>query len=387
MKKNGKKIIILILAIVCLILTINIINNFNLYTMRYGIKNINTNQKIVSNKYYLISSDNLYNKDKYIKAYKMGLFGINDEAVYIDLEGNEYDVKDSVVNNYIQDFVEENKYNVYIKEENEKYGLVDINGNQILPYNFEDITIINENFFIVSINDEEFLWNNHNENLGKIFVTKLLENNQIRLNKVNDLNYDEIMNVDEDFIIFCNKMAIKKDDVFLIFDESGRKVTDNEYSKFNIISQEGSKEEIASVTQDGKNLLLDKDLNVIYEYDIDEVIKYNNRLLIIQNNDKKGVAKLDNTKILDTRYDDVIIYDNYILTRNGKQYYIFNYNGNLLFETDDVSLVLSDGENFIYKGYDNVLVLFYSGIMFISLIIIAVSIKYMLFDKNQKEKQ
>ena len=387
MKKNGKKIIILILAIVCLILTINIINNFNLYTMRYGIKNINTNQKIVSNKYYLISSDNLYNKDKYIKAYKMGLFGINDEAVYIDLEGNEYDVKDSVVNNYIQDFVEENKYNVYVKEENEKYGLVDINENQILPYNFEDITIINENFFIVSINDEEFLWNNHNENLGKIFVTKLLENNQIRLNKVNDLNYDEIMNVDEDFIIFGNKMAIKKDNVFLIFDESGRKVTDNEYSKFNIISQEGSKEEIASVTQDGKNLLLDKDLNVIYEYDIDEVIRYNNRLLIIQNNDKKGVAKLDNTKILDTRYDDVIIYDNYILTRNGKQYYIFNYNGNLLFETDDVSLVLSDGENFIYKGYDNVLVLFYSGIMFISLIIIAVSIKYMLFDKNQKEKQ
>ena len=386
MKKNGKKIIILILAIVCLILTINIINNFNLYTMRYGIKNINTNQKIVSNKYYLISSDNLYNKDKYIKAYKMGLFGINDEAVYIDLEGNEYDVKDSVVNNYIQDFVEENKYNVYVKEENEKYGLVDINENQILPYNFEDITIINENFFIVSINDEEFLWNNHNENLGKIFVTKLLENNQIRLNKVNDLNYDEIMNVDEDFIIFGNKMAIKKDNVFLIFDESGRKVTDNEYSKFNIISQEGSKEEIASVTQDGKNLLLDKDLNVIYEYDIDEVIRYNNRLLIIQNNDKKGVAKLDNTKILDTRYDDVIIYDNYILTRNGKQYYIFNYNGNLLFETDDVSLVLSDGENFIYKGYDNALVLFYSSIMFISLIIIAVSIKYILFNKDQKEK-
>ena len=386
MKKNGKKIIILILAIVCLILTINIINNFNLYTMRYGIKNINTNQKIVSNKYYLISSDNLYNKDKYIKAYKMGLFGINDEAVYIDLEGNEYDVKDSVVNNYIQDFVEENKYNVYVKEENEKYGLVDINENQILPYNFEDITIINENFFIVSINDEEFLWNNHNENLGKIFVTKLLENNQIRLNKVNDLNYDEIMNVDEDFIIFGNKMAIKKDNVFLIFDESGRKVTDNEYSKFNIISQEGSKEEIASVTQDGKNLLLDKDLSVIYEYDIDEVIKYNNRLLIIQNNDKKGVAKLDNTKILDTRYDDVIIYDNYILTRNGKQYYIFNYNGNLLFETDDVSLVLSDGENFIYKGYDNALVLFYSSIMFISLIIIAVSIKYILFNKDQKEK-
>lgn len=386
MKKNGKKIIILILAIVCLILTINIINNFNLYTMRYGIKNINTNQKIVSNKYYLISSDNLYNKDKYIKAYKMGLFGINDEAVYIDLEGNEYDVKDSVVNNYIQDFVEENKYNVYVKEENEKYGLVDINENQILPYNFEDITIINENFFIVSINDEEFLWNNHNENLGKIFVTKLLENNQIRLNKVNDLNYDEIMNVDEDFIIFGNKMAIKKDDVFLIFDESGRKVTDNEYSKFNIISQEGSKEEIASVTQDGKNLLLDKDLNVIYEYDIDEVIRYNNRLLIIQNNDKKGVAKSDNTKILDTRYDDVIIYDNYILTRNSNQYYVFNYNGNLFFETNDISLTISDGENFIYKGYDNALVLFYSSIMFISLIIIAVSIKYILFNKDQKEK-
>ena len=368
MKKFVKKIMFIIIIIICLVININIIYNFNIYTLRYGIRNI-SGKEVVSNKYYLISSEDIYNKEKYISAGKMDLFGINSKTVYIDLYGNEYSLKDKLESKQKNNLTEDNKYDISIIVEGEKVGLVDKSGNQILPCVFEDITIINKNFFIVSIDGELFLWNDDKDNLGKIIVTDLGKSNQIKLNKVNDLNFDRIMSIDDDFIIFGNKIAIKNNNKFIIFDERGRKINNSEYNEFSIISQANSKEEVAAVTKNGKQLLLDKNLHVIYKYDTYEVNKYNNGLLVVQNNGKQGVVKLDNKKIIELQYNDIIINNNYILASNDNKYYIFDYNGKLLFETNDILLTMSDGENFLYKEYDTILVMIYSSIMLISFII------------------
>ena len=221
----------------------------------------------------------------------------------------------------------------------------------------------------------------------KIIIKELGKSNQIKLNKVNDLNFDRIMSIDDDFIIFGNKIAIKNNNKFIIFDERGRKINNSEYNEFSIISQENSKEEVAAVTKNGKQLLLDKNLHIIYKYDTYEVNKYNNELLVVQNNGKQGVVKLDNKKIIDLQYNDIIINNNYILASNDNKYYIFDYNGKLLFETNDILLTMSDGENFLYKEYDTILVIIYSSIMLITFIIIALSVKYVLFNKKQIEKE
>ena len=376
----------IIIIIICVVININIIYNFNIYTLRYGIMDI-SGKEVVSNKYYIISGEDIYNKEKYIRAGKMDLFGINPKTVYVDLYGNEYSIKDNLESKQKNNLTEDNKYDISIIVEDEKVGLVDKSGNQILPCIFEDITIINKNFFIVSIDGELFLWNDDNDNLGKIIIKELGKSNQIKLNKVNDLNFDRIMSIDDDFIIFGNKIAIKNNNKFIIFDERGRKINNSEYNEFSIISQENSKEEVAAVTKNGKQLLLDKNLHIIYKYDTYEVNKYNNELLVVQNNGKQGVVKLDNKKIIDLQYNDIIINNNYILASNDNKYYIFDYNGKLLFETNDILLTMSDGENFLYKEYDTILVIIYSSIMLITFIIIALSVKYVLFNKKQIEKE
>jgi len=386
MKKFVKKTMFIIIIIICVVININIIYNFNIYTLRYGIMDI-SGKEVVSNKYYIISGEDIYNKEKYIRAGKMDLFGINPKTVYVDLYGNEYSIKDNLESKQKNNLTEDNKYDISIIVEDEKVGLVDKSGNQILPCIFEDITIINKNFFIVSIDGELFLWNDDNDNLGKIIIKELGKSNQIKLNKVNDLNFDRIMSIDDDFIIFGNKIAIKNNNKFIIFDERGRKINNSEYNEFSIISQENSKEEVAAVTKNGKQLLLDKNLHIIYKYDTYEVNKYNNELLVVQNNGKQGVVKLDNKKIIDLQYNDIIINNNYILASNDNKYYIFDYNGKLLFETNDILLTMSDGENFLYKEYDTILVIIYSSIMLITFIIIALSVKYVLFNKKQIEKE
>ena len=386
MKKFVKKTMFIIIIIICVVININIIYNFNIYTLRYGIMDI-SGKEVVSNKYYIISGEDIYNKEKYIRAGKMDLFGINPKTVYVDLYGNEYSIKDNLESKQKNNLTEDNKYDISIIVEDEKVGLVDKSGNQILPCIFEDITIINKNFFIVSIDGELFLWNDDNDNLGKIIIKELGKSNQIKLNKVNDLNFDGIMSIDDDFIIFGNKIAIKNNNKFIIFDERGRKINNSEYNEFSIISQENSKEEVAAVTKNGKQLLLDKNLHIIYKYDTYEVNKYNNELLVVQNNGKQGVVKLDNKKIIDLQYNDIIINNNYILASNDNKYYIFDYNGKLLFETNDILLTMSDGENFLYKEYDTILVIIYSSIMLITFIIIALSVKYVLFNKKQIEKE
>ena len=386
MKKFVKKTMFIIIIIICVVININIIYNFNIYTLRYGIMDI-SGKEVVSNKYYIISGEDIYNKEKYIRAGKMDLFGINPKTVYVDLYGNEYSIKDNLESKQKNNLTEDNKYDISIIVEDEKVGLVDKSGNQILPCIFEDITIINKNFFIVSIDGELFLWNDDNDNLGKIIIKELGKSNQIKLNKVNDLNFDRIMSIDDDFIIFGNKIAIKNNNKFIIFDERGRKINNSEYNEFSIISQENSKEEVAAVTKNGKQLLLDKNLHIIYKYDTYEVNKYNNELLVVQNNGKQGVVKLDNKKIIDLQYNDIIINNNYILASNDNKYYIFDYNGKLLFETNDILLTMSDGENFLYKEYDTILVIIYSSIMLITFIIIALSVKYVLFNKKQIAKE
>ena len=386
MKKFVKKTMFIIIIIICVVININIIYNFNIYTLRYGIMDI-SGKEVVSNKYYIISGEDIYNKEKYIRAGKMDLFGINPKTVSVDLYGNEYSIKDNLESKQKNNLTEDNKYDISIIVEDEKVGLVDKSGNQILPCIFEDITIINKNFFIVSIDGELFLWNDDNDNLGKIIIKELGKSNQIKLNKVNDLNFDRIMSIDDDFIIFGNKIAIKNNNKFIIFDERGRKINNSEYNEFSIISQENSKEEVAAVTKNGKQLLLDKNLHIIYKYDTYEVNKYNNELLVVQNNGKQGVVKLDNKKIIDLQYNDIIINNNYILASNDNKYYIFDYNGKLLFETNDILLTMSDGENFLYKEYDTILVIIYSSIMLITFIIIALSVKYVLFNKKQIEKE
>ena len=152
MKKFVKKTMFIIIIIICVVININIIYNFNIYTLRYGIMDI-SGKEVVSNKYYIISGEDIYNKEKYIRAGKMDLFGINPKTVYVDLYGNEYSIKDNLESKQKNNLTEDNKYDISIIVEDEKVGLVDKSGNQILPCIFEDITKKKKNFFIVSIDE------------------------------------------------------------------------------------------------------------------------------------------------------------------------------------------------------------------------------------------
>ena len=69
MKKFVKKTMFIIIIIICVVININIIYNFNIYTLRYGIMDI-SGKEVVSNKYYIISGEDIYNKEKYIRAVK-----------------------------------------------------------------------------------------------------------------------------------------------------------------------------------------------------------------------------------------------------------------------------------------------------------------------------
>ena len=53
MKKFVKKTMFIIIIIICVVININIIYNFNIYTLRYGIMVI-SGKEAVCNKYYII---------------------------------------------------------------------------------------------------------------------------------------------------------------------------------------------------------------------------------------------------------------------------------------------------------------------------------------------
>lgn len=178
---------------------------------------------------------------------------------------------------------------------NQKYGIIDIDQNIIIPFKYDELRYVNDNFIIAKTND----------NYGVINI-----NNKRLLS----FEYDEIYTSSEGF------------------------------------------EGYAKILKDNRiGLLKSDDAQIIIPMQYQNILSVNNELLIAQLNDKQGVVDLKNKVVIPFIYDSIMSYDNYfiaykdgligLLNSDGKEILPFNFIYIEEIKSNIVTTVLFDENN------------------------------------------
>ena len=249
--------------------------DYNQEKQEYNIKVLNDKKEQILYQYFIIEAINLdwdtsetpYEKSV-LKYKKNGKYGL------IDFDGNiilkaKYDNIESL------DFQE----GLLIVEKNGKNGVINIKGDYILKEKYD---IIKANEFYKASNEIE--------NTG--FIVGNLTSNGYKYGYVNYKN-QKILNIEYDQIEILNNIE-EGNTYFIAFKDGKAGLYSN---KYNIL----------------KNVYDD----IIYN-------EYNN-CLIIENNGKQGVFKINGEMLLPIEYDNIFISGRYINTRKENNVEVFDY--------------------------------------------------------------
>ena len=301
-----------------------------------------------------------------------------------------------VINNKFNDETEKIEFNYFVFKENEKYGVIDKDGNIILNPEYTDVIIPNpgKDVFLCENEKGSELINSKKESLFKeydeieliklnnltstlsyeINALKYKKNGLYGLidykgNKITENIYESIENINPTegkFIVKQNKKAgiidfngnilvpiqydfIISDEYFTDKDEynksgfitlnvandgykygyinyKGKKVLENKYNEINRIPNQED-EILLIVSENGQKALYNSSKKILeHEY---ASISYeeDSNLLIVQKNKKYGVFSLDGKKIIDINYDDIESKGIYLYAKMQSQNKVFDVQG------------------------------------------------------------
>ncbi len=223
--------------------------------------------------------------------YKTKVLDSKNKEIFLD-----YDLVEPIYNHDKNQnlWYEENVLKV--KKDN-KYGLIDLNGKELLACKYDKIEAIKEisNSLLIQNEGKVGLCNSE----GSIII---------------DPNYKSIIAIAEDYK--NGYIVVDQDNKFGVIDINKSIILQPKYQ--DILPVYGNGKYV--VKQEGSYKIIDKDENVLLADGFDTIEQINGDKLIIQKNGKFGVINLQKDEIIKANYDEIkyISDDYYIAKQNGK---------------------------------------------------------------------
>lgn len=342
-KLNIKKVIGVIVAIVVIIMFIIAIKNL--------LNSDSSSNKLVSTSYFLINENNKWGiidnnaktiiepiyddaiiipnnkKDIFISTYNVNYDEGTYETKVLNAKGKEifaeYD-KVSALENYDENNNMWYEENVLLVEKDEKVGLINFEGNEILEPNFDKIYTLKET--------ENSLITEKDGKKGAV--------NHLGLQLVEN-KYEEIKSLGED----TKSYIVKLDNKYGI---DG--ILDCKYEEIKALNNK----EIFCVKQDGKYKVIDADGKTVFSEKFDSIETIKNNIIVYKNKDKYCAYDIENSKKLSKTYKTLKHTENNLfIARTNNNYGIIDINNDTKIKQEyaninyyeDVNIYELEGKN------------------------------------------
>lgn len=252
-------------------------NNYNMETQDYNVQVFDDSKNQLLYQYYIVEAIKLNNVEgngyyeKSVLKYKS-----NDKYGLIDFEGNK--ITDAVYES-IEGF--DYKEGLLLVKKSDKYGIINIKGTTIIKENYDDI-----------VSDAYYTDNDKYQKAG--YITGIKTKDGIRYGYI---KYDGKQILKEKFSEIYRIIEKRDDDIYLVTFENGR----------------------AGVYKNNKKIIDNAYEDILYNAEGD--------ILILQKNSKQGISKLDGTEIIPIEYDSVYIEEGHINAQKGDENERYNLDG------------------------------------------------------------
>ncbi len=193
---------------------------------------------------------------------------------------------------------------------NGKYGLINIDGKEILKPEYDDIKTLKglENSILVYKDGKVGLVDGN----GKTIIEPI---------------YNDILAIENDYRL--GYITMDSEGRHGLVDCNNIKILENKYESITPISGNGK----YAVKENGVNKLIEKDGTALIEDKFDEVIEIKNNAIIIKENNKYGVLSTTGEEILKPKYEDIKFgfIDTYIV-KDNKEYKLIDKNEKTILE-------------------------------------------------------
>lgn len=344
----NKKIWVCIFTIILVIITVFCINNANSKKINYTI------EKLGEQNYYLLMENNKYGvinkageviikpiydviempnpskpifvcKDNYnedTKEYNIQV--LNEEAKPILYQ---YYMTEAIKLKNVSNNGNYEK-NVLTYKSNDKYGLIDINGKQIVKPIYDSIEGFdgNEGLLLVKKNGKYGIININGATIVK--------------EKYDEIKSDLYSN--KDFQTYKSGFIVgtrtdKGMRYGYIEPKKRKQILKNEYNEIYRICEKDNDDKIYIVAfKDGKAGIYENKKKIIDHLYEDIFYNEKNDLLVLQKLGKQGVFRFDNTQVLPLEFENIIMTGDYINALNGENVEVYDINGK---KQDDSSFV------------------------------------------------
>ena len=188
-----------------------------------------------------------------------------------------------------------------LKNAKEKKGIIDIeNGNNLIPFEYDEITLIDYETFIVKKSNLFGVINNKNETLIPI-------------------SNSEIYPTDEHFVVQNSQGSS-------LFDKKFKSILNNHYQDLEPVYYDQNNKFIAKKNGKYGIIKLDESNLVPFKYDeISNWVEYGPKAHFVTENHKKGLISYDGKILIPTQFDSLsYISDDYIIVSKNKKYGVLN---------------------------------------------------------------
>lgn len=241
----------------------------------------------------------------------------------VNYDTGEYNTKvinnknDTIITGYDNvnfiDYLDEKGNIVYLDkilkvEKNKKYGLVDLSGKEILPIEYDEITLLEENSLLLE-KDELFGICDYE---GNIIIKP---------------EYIEIQGIANDYR--NGYITVDKGNLYGIIDFNKSIIFDNKYLDIKSVYSSSK----YAVKIDKKYQIVDRQGKIISKLEFDDVKDIDGEQIIYKEKNKYGISNINGEKIIPAEYEDIMfINNNYFIAQKDEKYGIISTDNNVEIE-------------------------------------------------------
>lgn len=188
-----------------------------------------------------------------------------------------------------------------VKKDN-KYGLIDYNGKEVLPTQYDSIEALEnvKNSLVIKKDEKVGLCDNQ----GNIVI---------------EPEYKEIKAINDDYK--NGYIVVNNDNKYGLIDFTKQVILETKYEEVKPVVASN----MYVVKENGKLKVINKDLETLVENKFDDVKQLNNENIVFVKNKKYGIMNLEGNIKTKAEYDSVeYIFDNYYIAKKSGKYGIIN---------------------------------------------------------------
>ena len=164
---------------------------------------------------------------------------------------------------------------IAVKGNNEKYVMVNTNGDIVIPFEYSSVESFEDGFALVKDNENTFFINKKGENV-----------------------FDKVF---EDAYGFSDGLAaVKKDGLWGFIDKSGNMIIKNQFDQVNIFN-----ESFAAIRKNNKWGLIDNMGNIIIDFQYDSINDFHEGFAAVAKEGKWGFIDKSGKIVADIQFDEV----------------------------------------------------------------------------------